>query len=54
MPLYSYQCSECGAKDERWGGLDDQFAVCHVCGGRMIRTTADPISMVEEVKPDGR
>lgn len=44
MPLYPYQCTACGAADVRWAGLDDQFAVCHCCGQRMIRTDADPLA----------
>lgn len=45
MPLYNYQCTDCGTHDQRVAGLDDQFATCHLCGGRMIRTDRDPFAI---------
>jgi putative FmdB family regulatory protein len=41
MPLYDYQCVDCGAKDQRIGAIDDGCALCVACGGLMLRIT-DP------------
>jgi len=59
MPIYSYQCVECGDQDGRIGGLDDHTALCMVCGGVMVRLEQDPFSpyfqqsqtILEEVYP---
>jgi putative FmdB family regulatory protein len=37
MPLYEYQCVDCGQCDQRVAGLDDHFALCVACGGLMAR-----------------
>ncbi len=37
MPLYTYTCVDCGAKDKRIGAFDDNVAICHECGGLMLR-----------------
>lgn len=41
MPLYSYQCLNCGQKEEMVGGVDDYLAHC-LCGALMLRTDQDP------------
>ncbi|MFZ5453467.1 MAG: zinc ribbon domain-containing protein [Thermodesulfobacteriota bacterium] len=41
MPLYEYRCADCGAWDQRIGGLDDDTALCSQCDGIMIRVTVD-------------
>lgn len=41
MPLYQYQCLDCGGKDQRVGGLDDYAAICVQCGGVMLRLDED-------------
>ena len=41
MPLYDYRCADCGAWDQRIGGLDDGTALCSRCCGMMIRVTED-------------
>ncbi|MDD2903182.1 MAG: zinc ribbon domain-containing protein [Syntrophales bacterium] len=41
MPLYDYRCADCGAWDQRIGGLDDDTALCSQCDGIMIRVTLD-------------
>jgi putative FmdB family regulatory protein len=37
MPIYEYLCYTCGAQEDRVAGLDDKFATCVSCGGRMER-----------------
>ena len=51
MPLYEYSCSDCGAKDHRIGAIDDNCAICHKCGGLMMRLD-DPFQVLlwDEVK----
>ncbi len=44
MPLYNYQCPDCGAHDQRLGGLDDHLALCLDCGGLMLRLD-DPFTV---------
>ncbi|RJR33569.1 MAG: hypothetical protein C4567_16685 [Deltaproteobacteria bacterium] len=41
MPLYEYQCLDCGNRDERLAGLDDHTAVCLLCRGLMLRQDED-------------
>ncbi len=41
MPVYDYQCVDCGCLDERVGGLDDHTAICALCGSLMLRLDAD-------------
>jgi putative FmdB family regulatory protein len=38
MPLYEYQCTECGVRFERHQHFDDTpVAVCPECGGEVRR-----------------
>lgn len=41
MPFYEYRCADCGAWDQRLGGLDDHTALCSRCRGMMMRVTED-------------
>ena len=41
MPLYEYQCVNCGNRDQRVAGLDDHTALCIACGGLMLRLDED-------------
>ncbi len=41
MPVYEYQCLDCGEMDQRVGGLDDQTAICALCGSLMLRLDED-------------
>lgn len=41
MPIYTYQCIDCGAQDQRLAGLDDHTALCAACGGLMLRLDED-------------
>ncbi len=41
MPVYEYQCVDCGDLDQRVGGLDDQTAICTQCGSLMLRLDED-------------
>jgi putative FmdB family regulatory protein len=43
MPLYNYQCLDCRRRDQRIAGFDDATAVCHLCGGLMLRL-CDPFA----------
>jgi predicted nucleic acid-binding Zn ribbon protein len=37
MPLHNYRCLDCHALDRRIAALDDHTAICHTCGGLMLR-----------------
>ena len=37
MPIYEYQCVDCGGRDQRVAGCDDHTALCAHCGGLMLR-----------------
>lgn len=41
MPSYEYKCIQCGAEEERIGGLDDNTALCVECGDLMLRLNED-------------
>jgi putative FmdB family regulatory protein len=41
MPIYEYQCVDCGGRDQRVAGLDDHTALCTQCGGLMLRLDED-------------
>jgi putative FmdB family regulatory protein len=41
MPLYEYQCVDCGGQDQRIAGLDDHTAICVACEGLMLRLNED-------------
>ena len=41
MPLYDYQCVDCGSQDQRVAGLDDHTAICVKCEGLMLRLDED-------------
>lgn len=41
MPIYDYQCVDCGDRDQRVAGLDDHTALCAQCGGLMLRLDED-------------
>lgn len=41
MPIYEYQCVDCGGLDQRVAGLDDHTAICTQCGSLMLRLDED-------------
>jgi putative FmdB family regulatory protein len=41
MPVYDYQCVDCGGRDQRVAGCDDHTALCIDCGGLMLRLDED-------------
>ena len=41
MPIYEYQCVDCGSRDQRVAGLDDHTAFCINCEGLMLRVDED-------------
>jgi putative FmdB family regulatory protein len=41
MPLYEYQCVDCGSQDQRVAGVDDHTALCISCEGLMLRLNED-------------
>jgi putative FmdB family regulatory protein len=52
MPIYEYQCVDCGGRDQRVAGLDDHTALCTQCGGLMLRLDEDVFQpYFEEVTP---
>lgn len=53
MPLYEYQCVDCGSHDQRVAGLDDHTAICITCEGLMLRLNEDVFQpyFEEESKP---
>ncbi len=57
MPIYEYQCVDCGGRDQRVAGLDDHTAMCVPCGGLMLRLDEDVFhayfeDMVEPAWPE--
>jgi len=44
MPIYEYQCVDCGCREQRVGGVDDATALCIKCGGLMLRLDDDLLS----------
>ena len=54
MPLYDYQCVDCGSRDQRVAGLDDHTAICISCEGLMLRLDEDVFKpYFEEVAKSG-
>lgn len=53
MPLYAYQCLDCGSRDERVAGLDDQTALCLQCRGVMLRRDEDVFGPYFEGRDSG-
>lgn len=54
MPVYDYQCVDCGDRDQRVAGLDDHTALCAQCGGLMLRLDEDvfqPYFAASEERP---
>jgi putative FmdB family regulatory protein len=38
MPVYEYECTECGRIQEAWQGLSDApLTTCQQCSGRLIK-----------------
>jgi len=55
MPIYEYQCVDCGGLDQRVAGLDDHTALCTQCGSLMLRLDEDVFQpYFEEVSPPVR
>ena len=54
MPIYEYQCVDCGSQDQRVAGLDDHTAICISCEGLMLRLNDDVFTpYFEEVEKSG-
>jgi putative FmdB family regulatory protein len=54
MPIYDYQCVDCGIREQRIAGLDDHTALCTQCGGLMLRMDEDVFqSYFEPAPPPG-
>ncbi len=41
MPIYAFQCVDCGDRDQRLVGCDDYISICSCCGGLMLRLNED-------------
>ncbi len=52
MPLYEYQCVDCGSRDQRIAGLDDHTALCIQCGSLMLRLDEDVFQPYFEEKAE--
>jgi hypothetical protein len=37
VSVYAYKCSACGTPDLRVASVENDTAVCHLCGGLMLR-----------------
>ena len=39
MPIYEYECKECGEKFEyfNWSGEDEKFLKCPKCGAKQVK-----------------
>ncbi len=56
MPIYEYQCVDCGWRDQRVAGLDDHTVLCAQCSGLMLRLDEDvfrPYFEEVSVQPSG-
>lgn len=51
MPVYDYQCVDCGGRDKRVAGVDDHTALCVNCGGLMLRLDEDVFQAYFEARP---
>ena len=52
MPPYPYKCLVCGAPDVRLAGIADDTAVCHMCGGLMLRLSTAVVSQYFKAPAD--
>lgn len=41
MPIYEYECVDCGCQEQRVAGIDDHTAICAECRGVMVRLDLD-------------
>lgn len=41
MPIYDYECVDCGCQEQRVAGIDDHTAICGECRGIMVRLDLD-------------
>ncbi|MEW6657397.1 MAG: FmdB family zinc ribbon protein [Thermodesulfobacteriota bacterium] len=41
MPIYQYECADCGFQDQRLAGVNDHMAICTKCKGVMVRRDLD-------------
>ncbi len=41
MPIYEYECADCGYQDQRLAGVNDHVIVCTQCNGVMVRRDLD-------------
>jgi putative FmdB family regulatory protein len=41
MPIYEYECVDCGCREQRITGTDDHTVLCDACGGIMARLDLD-------------
>ncbi len=41
MPIYEYQCLDCGGRDQPVAGCGEHTALCAHCGGLMLRLDED-------------
>lgn len=51
MPIYDYQCVDCGDREQRIAALDDHTALCARCGGLMLRLDEDVFGPYFEATP---
>jgi putative FmdB family regulatory protein len=41
MPIYEYECVDCGCREQRVTGTNDHTVICAACGGIMARLDLD-------------
>jgi putative FmdB family regulatory protein len=41
MPIYEYECVDCGCREKRVAGTDDHTVMCSKCDGIMARLDLD-------------
>lgn len=56
MPLYDYECSKCGHKEEIFHGYNEKVTKCPSCGKKKFRIVilSSPYCTVKEIKTVGQ
>jgi putative FmdB family regulatory protein len=50
MPLYDYECPECGLKEDIWAKISENFIECPSCGKGMKRLISAP-GVICDIEP---
>jgi putative FmdB family regulatory protein len=50
MPIYDYECPQCGVKEDVWAGIYEKDTSCNSCGRVMVRLIS-PVNLNLDYKP---